>query len=259
MWIGRRCIILTVIIFVSCGGNKTPIGTNLANSTLTVKEIIKTHKAASPGFKTMAARANLFFKDEKTTQNITISLRMEKDKVIWIKASMLGFTLAKAIITPDRVRYYEKLSGSYFDGDFALISHWLGTDLDFNKAQDILLGQSIFQLNTSDYNSSVVQNKYKVQPRLQPQNFIHSLLLNPDNFKVALANLSQPDKGRMFTVSYAGHQKIDGAFYPSAITINTSENESKTRIELNYKKIDINVDIRFPFIIPDGYDEIMLN
>ena len=259
MGIGRRCIILSLIIFASCGGNRTPVGSNLANSTLTIKEIIKIHKAASPGFKTLAARANLLFEDEKSTQNITVSLRMEKDRVIWIKASMLGFTLAKVMITPDRVRYYEKLSGSYFDGDFALISQWLGTELDFKKAQDILLGQSIFQLNTSDYNSSVIQNKYKVQPRLQPQNFIHSLLLNPDNFKVALANLSQPDKGRMFTVSYADHQKIDGAFYPSTITINTSENDSKTRIELNYKKIDINVDIRFPFTIPNGYDKIMLN
>ena len=250
---------MSLVLFASCGGNRTPVGTNMANSTLTIKEIIKIHKAASPGFKTMAARANLVFEDEKTTQHITLNLRMEKDKIIWIKASMLGITLAKTIITPDRVKYYERLSNTYFDGDFTLISNWLGTDLDFEQAQDILLGQSIFQLNTSDYNSSVVQNKYKVQPRLQPNNFIHSLLLNPDNFKVALANLSQPDKGRMFTVSYSDHQKIDGAFYPSAITINTSEKESKTRIELNYKKIDINVDIRFPFKIPNGYDEIMLN
>jgi len=259
MGIRKRCIILSLVIFASCGGNKTPIGTNLASSTITIKEIIKIHKAASPGFKTLAARANLLFEDEKTTQHITVSLRMEKDKIIWIKASMLGITLAKAMITPDRVRYYEKLSGTYFDGDFALISHWLGADLDFKKAQDILLGQSIFQLNTSDYKSIVAQNKYKVQPRLQPQNFIHSLLLNPDNFKVAFANLSQPDQGRMFTVSYADHQKIDGAFYPSAFTINSSENDSKTRIELNYKKIDVNVDIKFPFNIPDGYDEIRLN
>jgi hypothetical protein len=259
MGIGRRCVILLMVLFASCGGSRTPTGTNLASSTLTIKEIIKTHKAAYPGFKTLAARANLVFEDDRTTQHITVSIRLEKDKVIWIKASMLGITMAKALITPDRVQYYEKLSGSYFDGDFSLISDWIGADLDFNKAQDILLGQSIFNLNSSDYHSSVVQNKYKVQPRMQPHNFIHSLLLNPNNFKVALAHLSQPDKGRMFTVSYEDHQRINGAFYPFTIRINTSENENKTRIELNYKKIDIDVDIRFPFSIPDGYEEIMLN
>ena len=259
MKIRKNYFILIFIIFTSCGGNRSSIGTNITNSTLTLKEIIKVHKDASPNFRTMAARVQLMYKDEKKTQNITVSLRMEKDKVIWIKASMVGITLAKVFITPDKVSYYEKLSRSYFDGDFALISEWLGTDLDFEKTQGILLGQSIFQLNTSDYDSSVFQNKYKVQPRLQPQNFIHSLLLNPDNFKVALANLSQPDKGRMLTVSYGVHQKISGGFYPSAITINTLENDSKTRIELNYKKIDINVDVRFPFSIPEGYDEIQLN
>jgi len=259
MKIGKIYLILLFLIFASCGGNRTSIGTNITNSTLTLKEILKVHNAASPSFSTMAARVQLLYEDEKKAQYITVSLRMEKDKIIWIKASMLGITLAKVLITPDRVSYYEKLSGSYFDGDFALISKWLGTDLDFEKTQGILLGQSIFHLNTSDYDASVFQNKYKVQPRSQPQNFIHSLLLNPDNFKVALANLSQPDKGRMLTVSYGAHQKIAGGYYPSEIIINTSENNSKTRIELNYKKIDINVDVRFPFTIPDGYDEIRLN
>lgn len=259
MKINKLGLVIFFIFLASCGGNRSSIGTNITNSTLTLKEILKVHKAASPNFITMAARIQLLYKEENKAQNITVNLRMEKDKVIWIKASMLGITMAKVLITPDRVSYYEKLSGSYFDGDFALISEWLGTDLDFDKTQGILLGQSIFQLNTSDYDASVFQNKYKVQPRLQPQNFIHSLLLNPDNFKVALANLSQPDKGRMLTVSYGTHQKIDGAFYPSAITINTSENDSKTRIELNYKKIDLNVDVRFPFTIPEGYNEILLN
>ena len=92
MGIAKKCFILFVVFFASCGGNKNSIGPNMANSTLTIKEIIKIHNAASPGFKTMAARANLLFKDEKTTQNIMLNLRMEKDKVIWIKASMLGIT-----------------------------------------------------------------------------------------------------------------------------------------------------------------------
>jgi hypothetical protein len=48
--------------------------------------------------------------------------------------------MAKASITPTSVSYYEKIKGTYFEGDFSALSQWLGTDLDYNKIQNMLLG-----------------------------------------------------------------------------------------------------------------------
>jgi hypothetical protein len=50
--------------------------------------------------------------------------------------------MAKASITPTSVSYYEKIKGTYFEGDFSALSQWLGTDLDFNKIQNMLLGEA---------------------------------------------------------------------------------------------------------------------
>jgi hypothetical protein len=36
------------------------------------------------------------------------------------------------------VSYYEKIKGTYFEGDFSALSQWLGTDLDYNKIQNML-------------------------------------------------------------------------------------------------------------------------
>ncbi|MCP4484824.1 MAG: DUF4292 domain-containing protein, partial [Flavobacteriaceae bacterium] len=38
-----------------------------------------------------------------------------------------------------------------------------------------------------------------------------------------------------------------------------TQKEEKTQIVVNYKKIDYNVSIRFPFTIPNGYEEMQLN
>ncbi|MBV1924829.1 MAG: DUF4292 domain-containing protein [Flavobacteriaceae bacterium] len=233
------CLVLAVFLN-SCKTSKVVNGSTMANPSLVLKDIIKTHEVASPNFKTLAARVQVNYKDEKKSQSITVSLRMEKDKTIWIKASVLGITLAKINITTDKVSYYEKLSGSYFDGDYQLLSEWLGTELDFNKVQNILLGQSIFQLDKSRYSSTVFQNKYKIEPKQQPENFIHSILLNPNNFKVALESLSQPSDNRLLSVNYGEYQKIEGDDYPSEVLILTSENDKKTSIELKFKKIDHN-------------------
>lgn len=251
------CLVLAVFLN-SCKTSKVVNGSSMANPNLVLKDIIKTHEAASPNFKTLAARVQVNYKDHKKSQSITVSLRMEKDKTIWIKASVLGITLAKINITTDKVSYYEKISGSYFDGDYKLLSDWLGTELDFKKVQSILLGQSIFQLDKSGYTSTIVQNKYKIEPKQQPNSFIHSILLNPSNFKVALETLSQPNDNRVLSVNYGKYQSIEGDDYPSEVLILTSENNKETSIELKFKKIDHNASVRFPFTIPDGYKEIVL-
>jgi len=246
---------LLLLVLASCGGAKNI--TDIENAS--AKEVISAHKAAAPEFKTLASRVQLVYETDEKLQSITVSLRMEKDKNIWIKASILGITIAKVLITPTSVSYYETIGSTYFEGDFALLGEWIGTPINFQQAQSMLLGQSIFTINPTEYKSEVFQKKFKIQPKQQPQNFIHSLFLNPENFKIASETLSQPKDERLLSIRYGDYQKIEGQYYPSTILIDTSEKGSKTKIEINYKKIDVNVDVSFPFEIPQGYEEIQLN
>jgi hypothetical protein len=251
-------VFLLMLLLASCKGTKGITGSETADAGLQVKEIIATHKLASPKFKTMAGRIKVDYEDDKKSQSITVSLRMEKDKKIWIKASLLGITLAKVMITPDNVSYYETLSNTYFDGDFALLSDWLGTEVDFEKTQAILLGQTMFNLNKNNFTSEVVNNQYKLLPKVQLDNFIYNLFLNPDNFKVASASVAQLSQDRMFTVHYGPYQKMGNGYFPSEVSIHTSEGDSRTRIDVTFRKIDLNVDVSFPFNIPQGFEQIDL-
>lgn len=246
---------LIVLIITSCGGAKKI--TNIEEAS--AKQVINSHKAASPDFKTLAGRMKLVYETDEKMQSITVSLRMEKDKNIWIKASILGITISKVLITPTRVSYYESIGRTYFEGDFALLGEWLGTPINFQQTQNLLLGQSIFTLNPAEYTTEVFQNKFKLRPKQQPQNFIHSLFLNPENFKIASETLSQPNDERLLSIRYGDYQELEGQFYPQDIMIHTSEKGSTTKIEINYKKIDLNVNVSFPFDIPQGYEEIQLN
>lgn len=254
--------ILFLLLLTSCGGSKKI--TRLENAS--AKEVIKAHKAANPDFKTLAGRVQLVYEDDSKMQSITASLRMEKDKNIWIKASVLGITIAKVLITPTRVSYYETIGKTYFEGDFALLGEWLGTPINFQQAQALLLGQSIFPLNPLDYTAEVFQNKFKIQPKQQPQNFIHSLFLDPQNYKVSSETLSQPNDQRLLSIRYGSYQKVGDSFFPSEIMIDTSEKsaspgntDSKTKILISFKKIDLNADVSFPFSVPEGYQEIDLH
>ncbi|MCW8980055.1 MAG: DUF4292 domain-containing protein, partial [Altibacter sp.] len=63
---------------------------------------------------------------------------------------------------------------------------------------------------------------------------------------------------RLLTIRYGDYQQVGNDFYPSDILINASEEDTNTKIELNYKDIDLNVSLSFPFTIPEGYEEIQL-
>lgn len=246
---------LLVLVLTGCGSAKKI--TNIEEAS--PKQVIAAHKQAASQFKTLAGRMQLVYETDEKMQSITVSLRMEKDKSIWIKASILGITIAKVMITPTKVSYYETIGKTYFKGDFALLGEWLGTPINFQQTQNLLLGQSIFTLNPSEYTSEVFQNKFKLQPKQQPQNFIHSLFLNPENFKIASETLSQPNDDRLLSIRYGDYQELQGQFFPQAIMIHTSEKGDVTKIEINYRKIDLDVDVSFPFDIPQGYEEIQLN
>jgi len=248
---------LFFLTFISCKGTKSVVG-GTVDTSLSMKQIVKSHEAAVPNFKTLASRVQLEYDDGEKSQSITVSLRMEKDKVIWIKASILGITLAKAMITPEKVQYYETISNTYFDGDFSLISGWLGTDLDFQKTQALLLGQSIFSLDDKNYKLSVIDNKYRLQPISQPQNFIHFIFLDPANYKVEAGSVSQPDDQRLLSMRYGPYQQVEGSFYPSEIWIDATEGNEKTKISVSYKNIDVNAKVSFPFDIPSGFEQIRL-
>jgi hypothetical protein len=251
-------LLLIAMVVASCGGSKGLKGSTNADKSLSTKNVVLAHDNASQNFSSLAARLQVVYEDESKLQSITVSLRMEKDKTIWIKASLLGITIAKVLITKDRVSYFESIGNTYFDGDFSLLSEWLGTEIDFEKAQAILLGQSIFSLNASEYDSKVVQNNYQLFPKEQPQNFIHYLFLNPKNFKVVSGSLSQPNDSRLLSIRYGEYEKIENNFFPTDIFIHVTENDKNTKIELNYKKIELNVSVSFPFTIPEGYEKIQL-
>lgn len=252
----KPLFVLLLLILTACGGAK--VDSPKAIEKLATKEVVSFHNAAFPEYETLAGRMRLAYETDGSGQRVSVTYRMKKDEIIWAKASILGITIAKVYITPTSVSYYETIGRTYFEGDFSLLSDWLGTPIDFQQTQNLLLGQSIFPLSPQNYTSELFKGTFKIEPKKQPQNFIHSLFLNPANFKIVSATVSQPDYNRFLNVQYKDYQNIEGRFFPTNISIVNTEETEQTKIEINYRKIDLNVNINFPFEIPSGYKQIKL-
>ena len=247
-------ILVLCIGLVSCNSAKTIAANGTLNTNLTTKQIIKNNAKSKSKFNTLSARLKIESSDGNKSQSVSVSLRMEKDKTIWM--SKLG--IVKALITPNRVAFYNKFDGTFFDGDFTYLSELLGTELDFNKVQALLLGEPVFEPNTKDYQASVFEKSYMLQPKNQNDLFELFLLFNPTHFKMDSQQIGQSKEKRFLEIDYLAYQNVEKEILPERIKIIALENDDQLKIDLEYKGVELNQNLRFPFRIPSGYDQIEL-
>ena len=256
MKIFSKIVLIFLLIFTSCKSNKSTVDSNI--NSISTKKIISSHYNVDFDQNTINAKINAKFKDEKTSVSFSIKLRLEKDKTIWMSATKLGFPVAKVKITPTRVIYYEKLQRTYFDGDFSLLSKWLGTELDYEKVQNILLGQAVLNLRKGKYDSKIEHNLYEIKPKKDTDLFGILFFMNPENFKLNKQEIRNQEKQQLLTVSYPNYKNIKGEQFPENINIRAIDHKKLTTINIEYRSVEFNENLTFPFSIPSGYKEISL-
>ncbi|MFD1292980.1 DUF4292 domain-containing protein [Lutibacter holmesii] len=252
-----KIIMLLFLIFTSCKSKKNIAGANAVTSVST-KKIIHNHYENVFDQETIDARLNAKYKDKSKSVSINIKMRLEKDKTIWMSATKFGIPVAKVLITPTKVSYYEKLSNTYFDGDFSLLSKWLGTELDYEKIQNLLLGQALFNLKEGRYSSAILNETYQLTPKKKNELFAILFFLNSKNFKLDKQEIRHPEKAQTLLVSYPNYQEINGQQIPKNVDITATDNKKTTNINIEYRSVEFNKQLTFPFSIPSGYTEITL-
>lgn len=246
---------LLVSVFMGCRSTKSLTSTGSIEDNITAKKIIKENLKQEANFKTLQAKVKIDYTNGTTENGVSVNLRIEKDKVIWLSAPL---AVARAMITPDRVRYYNKLENEYFDGDYSLLSELLGVDLDFEKVQNLLLGETLFNLKNENFIASNNEASYVLSPENQKTVFEIFYLINPGHFKLDSQQLSQPLTKRFLQIDYKLYQVVKGEIFPEVINIVAMEANEEIKIDLQFKSISMNEEVRFPFEIPSGYKEIQL-
>jgi hypothetical protein len=252
-----KILLLLFLGFTSCKSSKK-ITETIKVEEVSTKKLISNHYEHVFNKQTLEARLNAKYNDKNTSATIVVKLRLEKDKTIWMSATKMSIPIAKLKITPNRVSYYEKLNKTYFDGDFSLLTKWLGTELDYEKVQNILLGQAILNLRKGKYDSKITDNMYELIPKKNEDLFDILFFLNPENFKLEKQEINNQKKKQMLQVSYPNYTNIEGEEMPQNIDITAKDIKKTTTINIEYKSVEFNKELTYPFEIPSGYKQISL-
>jgi hypothetical protein len=247
--------LIIVLTLASCKSAKV---SDRSLESLSARSLIKKNQAARFSGNSIKATMQIKYKGEEDLPNINASLRMVKDSIIWLNFSKLGFPVAKLKITPSEVKFYEKIGKTAFEGDFKLITGWLGTDFDFEKVQNLFLGEALLDLESQKYQVIIKDQQYELHPKKRNPIFDIKYRIDPDHFKVVLEEVSHVEKKQNLTILYKDFHKISESLFPKGFLITATTLKMKTIIDVNYKNVQFDFPLKFPFEIPAGYRNIEL-
>ena len=198
------------------------------------------------------------------TNAFSANLRIKKDSAIWISISpALGIEVARALITPDSLKFINRINGTYFKGDFKYLNELLQIEVNFKMIQAILLGNAYLHYSIEQYisdreNTELVLSTLKKRrirreidvemPQILTQEIWFSSLQN----KIVRMEMQDYRPVRKFTVNYLQFEKVDDLSMPNKLII-TAQADKQVKIDLEYSRMTINKELNLPFNIPEDY------
>ncbi|SHF86079.1 protein of unknown function [Flavobacterium fluvii] len=245
------------LTLVSCKSKAVAVEAAKTSTRMSANKIIENYYNNKIDFSTLYIKSDVQYSDDKQTQNVSAEIKIKKDEQILVSVRFLGFVVGKASITPTSVSYYEKVKGTYFEGDFSTLSQWLGTDLDFDKIQNLLLGRAIDDLEKGKYTESLTDQVYKLEDE-SADAFKKSFYLDANTFLLNKQEIAQATKGRMIAVDYFNKSVYKEGTLPLKVFINAIQEKGKSQINLEYNTVTFNEKLSFPYVVPDDYKRIII-
>ena len=251
-------IISLTLLLISCKTKQSIINAT-STDVASANVLINTHQAINTDFNTLIINANTSYKDKKNDQSFTTDIRIEKDKQILVSVKVFGLLMAKALITTNEVKYYEKINNTYFEGDFSQLSEWLGTPLDFEKVQNLLLGKTIQNLSEKKYESNNDQGLFSLT--FDDENIKEFYTFETSKSFLKSQVIDQKNDKRQLKAIYHSHQEVLNLLLPIKFDLQARQESDENTVDINieYKSIKVNESLSFPYSVPKGYTKTQFN
>ena len=246
-------IFLLAVLFTGCRTAKVTNTQGVADTSLRGKEILEKHQETFPAFETLAGTLTVTYsRVGKIGQAIPLSFRMKKGETIWLSAP-LG--MAKALITKDKVQFYNKLDNTYFEGDYTISEKYLGVHLGFEALENLLLGQLLFRDRHTTLTPEGELYKGALKKDALDLSFFLNAAFRMDSLLIVQEEKTQQERSLSAAYTY---QTVEGQLFPLSLLLLGSQGGEQEELRLQFSALQRNVAVRFPYSVPSGYQPLTL-
>ncbi len=236
-------------------------------TTIPFDQLYQKMEKSTASFSYLSAKLNVLYqKGEQEPIRFRAQIRLKNDSIIWMSiVPAMGIEAARVVLTADSVKLLNRIKKNYVLGAYHLLDSLMNTGINYDMLQSLLLGNSV-SYPLSDSSISVDKQQYLLTMKMRMpvkdsftgyHTLTQKIWLDPETFNIKELYLGESSRqNRDLYVFYDKYQNIGGRTIPlkMQIVINTNE---KIIINITFKKTEINVRHRFPFIIPSNYKKLI--
>lgn len=245
-------ILLISLTAVSCRSKKSAVsGIDNSKVNLEVKqEVFAAIDSNRMDFEFLQASANCDY--SASVVPLDVSLRMERNKTIWVSVTAVIFEAARILITEDSVHIVNYPENWAMSRPLSFMSQYVGTTLTVGQIQDLLIGNSVITHDAATALEQVPDKTLLLTSRLKQFLFyetIHHELFRPTEIKGDENPGTQEVK-----VKYDEFTEVNNRLMPQYVNLSAVTNTQNFSATLKYTDISTDPISDFPFRIPAGYE-----
>lgn len=202
-------------------------------------------------FSYLKAKSRVAWKSGNNTDNYSVDIRVKKDSIIWVNISQAGLTGATGLFSQDRVQFYQKISGEYYNLTYDSLSTFMGFRIDYRMLQSLIVGNQPFKKN----NSRVIRENENIIIKQDSGRIKIDNMVGPNRKLKKLLVRDEPSSNKL-TLDFEEFTNLNQVIFPfsSQITLDVKNKEDKrvtTVIQIKYSKVELlETPLEFPFRLP---------
>jgi Domain of unknown function (DUF4292) len=202
-------------------------------------------------FSFLKAKSRVAWKSGNNTDHYAVDIRVKKDSIIWVNISQSGLTGATGLFSQERVQFYQKISGEYYNLTYDSLSTMMGFRIDYRMLQSLIVGNQPFKKN----NSRVIRENENIIIKQDSGRIMIDNMVGPNRKLKKLLVRDEPSNNKL-TLDFEEFTNLNQVIFPfsSQITLDVKNKEDKrvtTVIQIKYSKVELlDTPLDFPFRIP---------
>lgn len=205
------------------------------------------------GYTTLSERTVLTWDDGNTAQQVSGSIRLKKDSVVWLSLGMFGFEGARAFITADTFRLLNKLTAEYTVKDINYLRNWIALPVNFTMLQQMLTGE---RFAIDDRARMAVREDSAVVIYQESDKLQQKLWVDTVNYTLQKLLLKDKLLKQDMTITFDSYNSLNQKPFSYKRSIVINRDGTVYRLDMAINRAQVNEELSYPFEVSDKYKRV---
>ncbi|MFM1962037.1 MAG: hypothetical protein RLZZ172_882 [Bacteroidota bacterium] len=223
-----------------------------SDSAKSVRATLAKINAKKISFTTFSSKVKVGYSDDNRKLDFSAFIRMKKDSAIWVSIiAALNIEAFRVMITPDSVVILDKLNRTVQHKPLSYLQGITQVPFDYQTLEDLIVGNPVYLDKTI---VSYADQGEKLSLSTVGEAFKHYLTVGKADLNLLFSKLDDVDQTRSRTANLAYSEYVTaGSWMFAGLRNITLSEKTKLEINLDFKQVEFEKPMTFPFSIPKNY------